>query len=212
MNFFLTITLNLKYIKSLQNEYNNITKKQHVRKAKEEGLEIPVVYNTGGYEKKESLKLLEGLVDIYLPDLKYVSKEISKEYSHAEDYFDVAKEAIREMVRQVGELSFDEKGYLKKGVIVRHLVLPGTTRDSKAVLKYLWDTYGNENKVYVSIMNQYTPGEQMKNHPLLKRKVTKREYEKVVNYALSLGWENGFIQEGETAKMSFIPEFNGEGV
>ena len=181
-----------------------------LRMAKAEGLVIPVVYNTSGYEKVESLELLEGLVDVYLPDMKYVSKELSKEYSHAQDYFEVAKDAIEEMVRQVGEAGFDERGYIRKGVIVRHLVLPGSTRDSKAVLDYLWNTYGN--RVYVSIMSQYTPMEQIKNHPLLSRKVTKREYAKVVDYALSLGWENAFIQEGETAKESFIPGFNHEGV
>lgn len=178
--------------------------------AKQNGLRIPVVYNTGGYEKVESLRCLEGLVDIYLPDMKYVSKKLSKEYSNAEDYFEVVKDAIEEMVRQVGEATFDERGYMKKGVIVRHLVLPGSTKDSRAVLDYLWDTYGN--KIYISIMNQYTPMEQIKNHPLLSRKVTKREYAKVIDYALSLGWENAFIQEGETAKESFIPGFNHEGV
>ena len=181
-----------------------------LRLAKAEGLVIPIVYNTGGYEKKESLRMLEGLVDIYLPDMKYVSGELSKEYSNAPDYFEVASIALEEMVRQVGEPEFDDRGYIKKGVIVRHLVLPGSTKDSKAVLEYLWNTYGN--KIYISIMNQYTPMEQIKNHPLLSRKVTKREYQKVVDYALSLGWENGFIQEGETAKESFIPGFHGTGV
>lgn len=181
-----------------------------IRLAKKEGLVIPVVYNTSGYEKVESLRLLEGLVDIYLPDMKYVSKELSREYSHAENYFEVAKDALEEMVRQVGQAKFDEKGYMKKGVIVRHLVLPGSTKDSKSVLEYLWNTYGN--RIYISIMNQYTPMEQIKNHPLLSRKVTKREYAKVVDYALNLGWENAFIQEGETAKESFIPGFHGEGV
>ena len=181
-----------------------------LRFAKKEGLTIPVVYNTGGYEKVKSLRLLEGLVDIYLPDMKYVSKELSKEYSNASDYFDVASKALDEMVRQVGEPEFDDRGYIQKGVIVRHLVLPGSTKDSKAVLEYLWNTYGD--KIYISIMNQYTPMEQIKNHPLLNRKVTKREYQKVIDYALSLGWENGFIQEGETAKESFIPSFNYEGV
>ena len=183
---------------------------QALQIAKAEGLKIPIVYNTGGYEKVESLRLLDGLVDIYLPDMKYVSKELSKEYSNAPDYFDVASKALAEMVKQVGELKFDDRGYLKKGVIVRHLVLPGSTRDSKAVLEYLWNTYGDS--IYISIMNQYTPMEQIKNHPLLSRKVTKREYQKVIDYALSLGWENGFIQEGETAKESFIPGFNGVGV
>ena len=178
--------------------------------AKEEGLMIPIVYNTSGYEKVESLRLLEGFVDIYLPDMKYVSKELSREYSNAPDYFEVVSKALKEMVRQVGEPEFDEKGYMKKGVIVRHLVLPGSTKDSKAVLDYLWNTYGD--RIYISIMNQYTPMEQIKNHPLLSRKVTKREYSKIVDYALSLGWENGFIQEGETAKESFIPGFNGAGV
>lgn len=178
--------------------------------AKAEGLSIPVVYNTSGYEKKESLRLLEGLIDIYLPDMKYVSRELSKEYSNAENYFEVVSKAIEEMVRQVGEPIFDERGLIKKGVIVRHLVLPGSTKDSKAVFDYLWNMYGN--KIYISIMNQYTPMEQIKNHPLLSRKVTKREYQKVVDYALSLGWENGFIQEGETAMESFIPGFNGVGV
>ena len=181
-----------------------------LNEAKEEGLTIPVVYNTGGYEKEESLHLLEGLIDIYLPDLKYFSNKLSKEYSNAEDYFDVAAKAIEEMVRQVGKPQFDENGYMKKGVIVRHLVLPGSTKDSKEILKYLWDSYKDD--IYVSIMNQYTPMEQVKNHPLLNRKVTKREYQKVVDYALSLGWENGFIQEGKTAKESFIPEFDGLGV
>ena len=181
-----------------------------LRMAKAEGLVIPVVYNTSGYERKESLRLLEGLVDIYLPDMKYISKELSKEYSHAQDYFEVAKDAIEEMVRQAGEARFDERGYMKNGVIVRHLVLPGSTKDSKAVLEYLWKTYGN--RIFVSIMNQYTPTEQIKNHPLLSRKVTKREYAKVVDYALSLGWENAFIQEGATAKESFIPDFDGNGV
>ena len=178
--------------------------------AKEEGLKIPVVYNTSGYEKTESLRMLNGLVDIYLPDMKYVSKELSKEYSNAPDYFDVASKALEEMVRQAGEAQFDNRGYMIKGVIVRHLVLPGSTKDSKAVLDYLWNTYGNN--IFISIMNQYTPMEQIKNHPLLSRKVTKREYSKVVDYTLSLGWENAFIQEGETAMESFIPGFNGLGV
>ena len=178
--------------------------------AKEEGLRIPIVYNTSGYEKPESLHMLDGLVDIYLPDMKYVSKELSKEYSNAPDYFEVASKALEEMVRQAGEAQFDNRGYMTRGVIVRHLVLPGSTRDSKAVLDYLWDTYGNN--IFISIMNQYTPMEQIKNHPLLSRKVTKREYSKVVDYALSLGWENAFIQEGETAMESFIPGFNGLGV
>ena len=178
--------------------------------AKKEGLKIPVVYNTSGYEKVETLRLLEGLIDIYLPDMKYMSEKLSKEYSNASDYFEVSAKALEEMVRQVGEPEFEKTGCLKKGVIVRHMVLPGSTKDSRAILDYLWNTYGN--RIYISIMSQYTPMEQTKTHPLLSRKVTKREYSKVVNYALNLGWENGFIQEGETATESFIPDFNACGV
>ena len=178
--------------------------------AKKEGLTIPVVFNTGGYEKVESLKLLEGLVDIYLPDLKYFSPKLSKEYCNAEDYFEVTKEAIEEMVRQVGSPVFDIENKMKRGVMVRHMILPGSTKDSMKIMEYLLQNYGN--KIYISLMNQYTPMKQVGNHPLLKRKVTAREYKKVIDYALSLGWEHGFIQDKETAKESFIPLWNGEGV
>ena len=178
--------------------------------AKQEGLEIPVIYNTSGYEKVESLRLLEGLVDIYLPDMKYYSPEISKEYSNAEDYFEVAKKAIKEMIRQVGKPVFDKRGMIQKGVIVRHMILPGSTKDSMKIMEYLISTYGTE--IMISLMNQYTPMEQTKTHPLLKRKITQREYEKVINYGIRLGWENGFIQEKDTVGESFIPGWNGEGL
>lgn len=178
-----------------------------LRKAKEMGLVIPVVYNCSGYETVETLRELEGLVDVYLPDCKYFSSEISKNYSNAEDYFEVAAKAIGEMVRQAGTPIFDEeKGVLLKGVIIRHLVLPGHTKDSMAILDYIWQTYGE--KVYISIMNQYTPVVYQEVYENLNRRVTKREYRKVVDYLLSLGLENAFIQEGETAKESFIPEFD----
>jgi len=178
-----------------------------VKLAKERGLTIPVVYNSSGYETVESLRLLEGLVDVYLPDCKYFSGEMARNYSNAGDYFEVASEAIREMVRQVGEPVFDEKtGNMIKGVIVRHLVLPGHTKDSMAVLDYLWQTYGD--MVYISVMNQYTPVVHQEVYTNLNRRVTKREYRKVINYLLDLGVENAFIQEGETAKESFIPEFD----
>jgi len=177
-----------------------------IEMAKDRGLSIPILYNTGSYEKTETLKKLEGLVDIYLPDLKYVSPELSKEYSFAEDYFEKASLAIEEMVRQTGTCDFDERGIIKKGVIVRNLILPGHTKESKKVIKYLHQTYGN--KIYISIMNQYTPftwvGEK---YPQINRKVTKREYDKVVKEALDMGVINGFIQEGDTAKDSFIPDF-----
>ncbi|MDO5346680.1 MAG: radical SAM protein [Lachnospiraceae bacterium] len=178
--------------------------------AKEKGLSIPVVYNSSGYEKSQTLKLLEGLVDIYLPDFKYMDSDLARRYSNAEDYAQTAKTALEEMVRQAGLPEFDGRGIMKRGVIVRHLLLPGHVSDSKKVTEYLFRTYGNQ--IYISLMNQYTPMPVMANDPLLSRKVTEREYGRLVDYALSLGLENGFVQEGETAKESFIPPFNGEGV
>lgn len=175
--------------------------------AKEKGLHIPIVYNSSGYESVQSLQKLEGLVDVYLPDCKFFDSELSKNYARAADYFEVAKAAIAEMVRQVGEPKFDEQlGTMTKGVIVRHLVLPGHTKDSMMILKYLHETYGNQ--IYVSIMNQFTPVIRQEIYVNLNRLVTKREYEKVLDYAIKIGIENAFIQEGETAKESFIPEFN----
>lgn len=179
--------------------------------ARSEGLSLPVVYNTSGYEKVETIRMLNGYVDIYLPDFKYMEGNLAKEYSRAADYPEYAKAALEEMVNQVGTPEFDEEtGLMKRGVIVRHLVLPGHVKNSKAVIRYLYETYGN--RIMLSIMNQYTPMPQVKDDPLLGRKVTKREYDKVVDYALELGVECGFIQEGEVASESFIPEFDGEGV
>ena len=183
---------------------------QAITLSKDQGLKIPVVYNSSGYERADALKSLEGLVDIYLPDFKYMDPELAMKYSYAEDYPEVAKVALEEMVHQAGEPEFDARGIMQKGVIVRHLLLPGHVKDSRNVLKYLIDTYGN--RIYISLMNQYTPMPAMKDDPLLSRKVTQREYERLIDYGISLGLENGFIQEGETAKESFIPEFNGEGI
>ena len=181
-----------------------------LKMAKAGGLVIPVVYNCGGYECVETLKMLEGLVDIYLPDFKYLDSERAKRYSHAENYPEVTKHALAEMVRQQPKAKFDERGMMKKGVIVRHLMLPGGIKDSKAVVKYLYETYGND--IYLSLMNQYTPLQQVEKYPEINRKLKKFEYDRLVDYAISLGVENGFIQEGETAKESFIPAFTGEGV
>ena len=175
-----------------------------------QGLHIPVVYNCGGYETVETLKLLEGLVDIYLPDFKYVDSERAKRYSHAENYPEAAKTALAEMVRQQPRAEFDERGMMKKGVIVRHLMLPGGIKDSKAVVKYLYETYGNQ--IFVSLMNQYTPLPHVADYPEINRKLKKFEYDRLVDYAIALGVENGFIQEGETAEESFIPAFTNEGV
>jgi len=178
--------------------------------ARKKGLDIPVVYNTGGYEKEESIRLLEGLVDIYLPDFKYISTETAKKFSNAPDYPEIAKKAISEMHRQVGEPSFDERGMMKKGMIIRHLVLPGHIIESKKALKYICSTYGDG--VYLSIMNQYTPMGEFDEFPELTRRVYPHEYKSVIEYASRLGIKNAFIQEGDTAKESFIPAFDNEGV
>lgn len=179
--------------------------------AKEKGLSIPIVYNTSAYELVDSLKLLDGLVDIYLPDCKYLSTELSFQYSKARDYYQHAQKAIEEMVRQVPEALFDERGMMKKGVIIRHLLLPGHVKEAKKVVETLYDAYGD--KVYFSLMNQYTPFSYVKEqYPELDRQVTKREYDRLIQYVLDLGIENAFIQEGNTAKESFVPQFDGEGV
>lgn len=184
-----------------------------IEQAKKEGLTLPIVYNTSSYEHVDTLKKLEGIVDIYLPDFKYMSAELSAKYSHAPDYSERAKEAIAEMVRQTGPASFYEKDgqeLMGKGVIVRHLQLPGCMEDSKRIVQYLYETYG-EN-IYISIMNQFTPLKHVERYPELNRKVTEQEYDELVDYAIELGVENGFIQEGDTAEESFIPDFNYEGV
>lgn len=178
--------------------------------ARNKGLNLPIVYNSSAYEKVDTLKQLEGYVDVYLPDFKYMDSSLSRKYSHAADYGNIAKEAIAEMVSQVGECVFDEEGRILKGVIVRHLVLPGFLEDSKQIISYLYNTYGN--RIFISILNQFTPMPYLKNYPEINRKLTEREYDEVVDYAIEIGVENGFIQEGDTAKESFIPEFEGEGV
>ncbi len=181
-----------------------------VIRAREQGLTLPMVYNCSGYEKVSTLKMLEGIVDIYLTDFKYMDTEAAKAYSHAPDYPEVAKAALAEMVRQTGAAVFDEEGMMKRGVIVRHLLLPNHLKNAKGVVKYVYETYGD--RVYLSLMNQYTPLPGMEAYPELNRKVTKREYDRLLDYALSLGVENAFIQEGETAKESFIPAFDCRGV
>lgn len=209
--------------------------------AKGQGLQLPIVYNTSAYEEVDTLRLLEGYVDVYLPDLKYVDSGLSQKYSHAADYFEKASAAIAEMVRQTGEMEFvaedacgrnsnsagtgngrfgieeyqrrSEQGeslLMTKGVIVRHLLLPGCSEDSKRVIGYLLKEYGE--KIFISIMNQYTPLPHVSAYPELNRKVTPEEYEAVLDFAIESGIENGFIQEGEAASESFIPEFDGKGV
>ena len=178
--------------------------------ARKKGLWLPIVYNCGGYEKVETLKELENIVDIYLTDFKYMETKPAKEYSRAEDYPMVVKEALKEMVRQKGGCIYDKEGMMQSGVIVRHLLLPGYVENAKSVVRYVHETYGD--RVILSLMNQYTPLEQVADIPLLNRKVTEQEYDELIDYALSMGVENAFIQEGETAMESFIPNFDCEGV
>lgn len=181
--------------------------------ARKEGLTLPVVYNTSSYETVDTIKMLEGYVDIYLPDFKYMSPVLSKKYSHAPDYAEVAKAAIAEMVRQTGKAVFvngDEDNLILSGTIVRHLTLPGCMEDSMQILKYLHETYGD--MIYISIMNQFTPLSNLEKYPELNRRITDEEYETLVDYAIDIGIENGFVQEGDTAEESFIPAFDCEGV
>ena len=178
--------------------------------AKEQGLHLPIVYNTGGYEKAQSLRLLDGLIDVYLPDFKYYSSELSTRCSNAPDYYTHARLALAEMYRQTGPCRFDENGILIRGIIVRHLILPGQVKDSKKILHYLHDTY--QDNIWISIMNQYTPLPQVEAIPELNRKLTDAEYDRVVDFAIRLGIENAFIQEGDTAEESFIPPFDMEGI
>lgn len=178
--------------------------------AKRAGLHIPVVYNSSGYEKTETLKLLEGLVDVYLPDFKYMDGALAAQYSGAPDYPETARAAVQEMVRQQPRPQFDARGIMTKGVIVRHLLLPGHVKEAKHVVAYLYGTYGDQ--IYISMMNQYTPGAAVADDPLLHRRVTKREYGRLLDFAQEIGVTRGFYQEGETAKESFIPAFDCSGV
>lgn len=174
--------------------------------ARKKGLTLPIVYNTSGYERKETIQKLEGIVDVYLPDFKYYDESLAIQYSHAPKYPFYAMESIGEMFRQVGRPIYDKDGLLVRGVIVRHLVLPGCIKDSKNVLNYLYDTYHDD--IILSIMNQYTPVRTFSKFLNLNRKVTEEEYEEIVNYAFDIGIRNAFIQEGDTQQESFIPEFS----
>ncbi|MBR6789628.1 MAG: radical SAM protein [Oscillospiraceae bacterium] len=178
--------------------------------AKAKGLTLPVVYNTSGYEKPETLRLLEGYVDIWLPDMKYLTASPAKKYSAAENYPELILPALDEMVRQAGEPVFDENGLMKRGVIVRHLALPGEGNDSRKILRTLAERYGD--RIWISIMSQYTPPPFELPHANLNRKLTVREYERLVDFADRNGIRNAFVQEGSAAEESFIPPFDLEGV
>ncbi|MCM1545159.1 MAG: 4Fe-4S cluster-binding domain-containing protein [Ruminococcus sp.] len=171
---------------------------------------VPIVYNSSGYESVETLKKLDGLVDVYLPDLKYISSDRSQKYSLASDYFEKAAEALMEMRRQVSSDIFDENGMMQKGMIIRHLILPKNTNQSLKILDFIKDTFGT--KTIVSLMAQYTPCGEVECFPELQRKITEREYDKVVSYLDELGFENAFVQQRESAKEQYIPPFDLSGV
>ncbi|CAA7599683.1 Aldolase-type TIM barrel [Acididesulfobacillus acetoxydans] len=179
-------------------------------RAGDRGLRVPVIYNTNAYEKAETLRRLEGLVDVYLPDLKYFSDEYARRYSRAEGYFAWASQAILEMLRQVGAPRFDEDGLIERGLLVRHLVLPGLLADSKAVLRWIAEKLPRD--VYVSLMGQYTPVYQASRCPELARPLTEEEYDEAIDFFFSLGLENGFAQELDSGDPAYIPEFDLSGV
>lgn len=176
--------------------------------AKARGFALPVVYNSGGYESVEAIKLLKGYVDIYLPDFKYYSDKYSVRYSNAPGYFAAASAALAEMYAQVGKPRLDENGIMRRGVIVRHMLLPGLLFDSKKVIDYLYRTYGND--IYISIMNQYTPMPQVSAYPEINKRVPQKYYDTLVNYAYDLGVRRAFTQSGEAVGESFIPDFFGD--
>lgn len=180
--------------------------------SRSKGMSLPIVYNTSGYEELETLKMLRGYIDIYLPDFKYFSEKHARKYSLAADYPQKVKIALEEMVAQTGAPVFDANGIMIKGVIVRHLLLPGRLEDGKKIVDYLHHTYGNQ--IYMSLMNQYTPLDTLdkERYPELDQKVTPKAYDWFIDHALSIGVEQAFVQEDGTAEESFIPPFTLEGV
>lgn len=178
--------------------------------ARENGLLLPIVWNTGGWELPETVESVKDFSDIWLTDFKYFDNSLAEKFSNAKNYFENASASLKKMVSQTGENIFDDNGIMKRGIIVRHLVLPGHTDDSKNVLKWLWENFGD--KIWISIMNQYTPLCSDEQYPELMRTVTDDEYNAVIEYAVELGIENAFVQEGGTVGESFIPPFDLEGV
>ena len=178
--------------------------------SKKEGLNIPIVYNSSGYESVDTIKLLDGYIDIYLPDFKYFDDKYALKYSRCPNYFEYASTALDEMIKQVGRPQFNKDGLLTKGIIVRHMMLPGLLDDSKKIIHYLVNKYNDD--IFISIMNQYTPTNNLDKYKELSSIVSNEEYEQLIDFAIELGIKNGFIQEGETQKTSFIPKFDTTGV
>ena len=176
-----------------------------IKLAKKMGLTIPIVYNSSGYETVDTIKMLDGIIDVYLPDFKYFSDEYAIKYSGCKDYFKYASSSLKEMVRQKPKCVFDKDGTILSGVVVRHLLIPDMEEESKKILKYLYDTY--KNKIYISIMNQYTPVRKCK-YSELNRVVEDKVYDEIIDYAWNIGIRKAFIQEGGTQSESFIPKWD----
>ncbi len=178
-----------------------------IKIAKQKGLKIPIIYNTNGYENIETLKKLEGYIDVYLPDLKYYDEKLALKYSNIKNYFNTATEAIKEMYRQVGYPIFNENGMITKGVIIRHLVLPNNIENSKKVLKWIYDNL--DRRIYVSVMTQYFPTYKAKEFKEINRKLSKTEYNEIENYIYELGIENGYMQDfSEENEEQYVPRWN----
>ena len=177
-----------------------------IKIAKKSGLKIPIIYNTNGYENIETIKLLKGSIDVYLPDLKYYSNEIAVKYSKAPNYFEIASKAILEMINQVGAPEFDEDGIIKKGVMIRHLVLPNHIQNSKNVLKWIKENI--PEKIYIDVMAQYFPTYKAKEDELINRKLTKREYKEIENYFYLLDFKNGYMQELGEHEEEYVPKWD----
>ena len=176
-----------------------------IKIAKKRGLNIPIIYNTNGYEKVETLKLLEGYVDVYLPDLKYYDDELGKKYSKVDKYFEIAVKAIKEMYRQVGSPKLDERGMIKSGLMIRHLVLPNNIENSKKILRWIKENI--DENVYVDIMAQYFPTYKAKESKDLNRKLTKEEYKEIEEYVYDLNIKNGYMQELGEHEEEYVPKW-----
>ena len=177
-----------------------------IKIAKSNGLNIPIIYNSNGYENIETIKLLDGYIDIYLPDLKYYTGSLSNKYSKVNNYFEIATNAIKEMYNQVGNATFDGEGLIKKGVIIRHLVLPNHIQNTKNILKWIKENMPED--IYVSVMAQYFPTYKANEDNLINRKLSKKEYKEVLNYLYSLDIKNGYIQDLGTHEQEYVPDFN----
>lgn len=176
-----------------------------IKLAKKKGLKIPIVYNSSGFESVDALKLLDGYIDVYLPDMKYYYDDLGKKFSNISNYFEISKAAIKEMYRQVGSPKFDENGMIQKGLIIRHLVLPNHLQNSKEILK--WIKYNIDEEVFVSIMAQYFPSYKANNEEDINRKLSLEEYEEIEQFVYKLDIKNGYLQDLESDEQKYVPDF-----